>query len=241
MIKKENSSASYFSEKEGQPFAEKTKKTHYDPINNVIADRGRWALATLMALSVVVLLSLTLLNLAPLKSVVPYVVEVDTATRQVVGTAQLRYYAPAALDVAIAATNWAENVLSINRHLLKSNLRTAESLACNERARQQLARFIRQDEPHRRLVTDPNITRTVVFPTDPVAPQDSVNTMILRAETTTNEKINGKAKTLINGWVIVLNYAVRTAGEAVPFDTFRKNPTGICFSSISIEKELLSS
>ena len=219
---------SFIKERDTQPRA--AQRAHYDQINTVAVDRGRWSFAALMAIAGVVMLAFTLMQITPTQ-VIPYVVEVDTNTRQPIASARLQYFAPSQSDVVITVSDWVEKILIINRHLLTDNIRAANALACDNRARDQLFRFVNVDNPHGRVFKDPGLVRTVKFNSAPIPAEN--NTLILRAETTTdanNEKI-------IDGWAIVVNYAIRTAGEPVPFEEFRKNPIGICIASFTINKE----
>ena len=184
----------------------------------------------------IIILAATLYRLMPLKTVVPVALEVAPDTRTAVTYSDLKRFRPAHNDIAFAAAKWAEQVLTIQRHLVEVNLRAAQDRTCGA-AEDQLLRFVKEENPINRLYNDPNMTRVVSFPTDPTFPPQADNTVHLRVRTVTDTVVDGTHQSREEFWVIVLNYALREIGEQISFDDFRRNPLGICWTSFHLQKE----
>lgn len=216
--------------------AVRRQRDFYDPINGVTVERNRWVLLSFMLLVALILALCALAGLTPLKEVEPYVLEVDPASGRAVQSSRLRHFTPARAEIAFAAAAFTEKLMSIQRHLLEINLQEAQAKTCGV-AKAQINQYVRQSAPKARLIKDPNLVRTVHFPSDPVFPPQAENTVIVRVRTVTDTVEDGQAQRAEAFWVMTLNYVLRKSGERITFEKFRRNPLGICWTSFFIVKE----
>lgn len=181
----------------------------------------RWFVASMLLALVVPGLVLTLFRLAPLKTAVPYLVEVrpDGAVARV---AQARDYKPTSAMLKSELGRWVEKALVIDPFLTRANQREATKSLRGKAVAEHRALLL-QDDPFARLLKDPTLVRTVA-----VSGVDLTQDGIAFVYATSTERTAGASKEPVR-WRFTLHYSI------VPPETEEElmaNPAGLAITHL---------
>lgn len=181
-------------------------------------ESSRWFVAFLAALSVIAMLGLALYNLTPLKTVVPYMVKVDSEVGAVAQVASAANFKPDASVKSYFLSQWVEQVMTLDPYQTQKNIKKAYSVT-RDKANAEFTELLNTDKPIERLVGDQALTRVVKV--NSVNPGSSDGIAFVRI---TTEERSGPGAVKTKRYVFTIHYAI------VPPQTeeeIRINPIGM--------------
>lgn len=181
----------------------------------------RWFIAAMLLGLVVLGLVLTLFRLVPLKTAVPYLVEVrpDGVVTRV---ARAREYQPGSAMLKAELARWVEKVLVIDPFLTRGNQREATKSLRGKAVAEHRA-LLQQDDPFARLLKDPTLVRTVV-----VTGVDLSQEGIAFVYATSTERTAGASKEPVR-WRFTVHYSTVTPETE---EALMANPAGLAITHL---------
>ena len=181
----------------------------------------RWFLVSMALLAVVMGLVLTLVRLAPLKTAVPYLVEV-TADGAVARVARAADYKPTTNMLRSEMGRWVEAFMTIDPYLTRKNQREVVTMLRGKAVAEHGA-LLKSDNPFARLLADPTLVRSAK-----VSSVDITQEGIAFVYVNTTERTAGSSKPPVR-WRFTLHYSV------LPPETEEQllaNPAGLVITHI---------
>lgn len=203
----------------------------FERFGKPIVERNRFFLLTVVMASAVALMALTLVLILPLKTVVPYIVEVNrhgTIAAQPIPAAHLN---PTHNELRFFLARWAHNLVALNPELTKRHLVTDYKMARGE-ALPQFKAWLRRYNPLRRLMSDP--TLRVSAQVVSVNFLGKGNAYIKMDATESSSQVGGRIKDL--RYAITVTYVI--VPPTVVADIY-KNPEGIYITNFSITRTVM--
>ena len=212
-------------------FAKHAGVQFFERFGKPIVERNRFFLLTIIMASAAALMALALVLVLPLKTVVPYVVQVNqhgTIAAQPLPAARLK---PTHNDLRFFLARWAHNMVALNPTLTKRQLISAYRTTRGV-AQAQFKAWLRRYNPFGRLMSDP--TLRVSAQVVSVNFLGKGNAYIKMDATESSNQMGGQVK--------VLRYAITVTYVIVPPTTVAgiyKNPEGIYETNFSITRTVM--
>lgn len=181
-------------------------------------ESSRWFVAFIVAMGVAALLGIALYNVYPLKTVVPYMVKVDSQTGAVAQVVTAANFKPDAAVRSYFLSQWVEQIMTLDPYQTQKNVKKAFSVT-RDKAVTEFTELLRTDKPIERLVGDPSLTRVVKI--NSINPGSSDGIAFVRV---TTEERSGTGASTAKRYVFTIHYAT------VPPQTeadIRINPIGM--------------
>lgn len=201
----------------------------YEHYGKYVVESNRWFLGFVIVAVICFAQMIAIYQMLPLKTVVPYIVEVDKTGAYQASNAIAQQYSPGENEKKYFLAQWATRVLKIDKSSTQKDLVSAyEQLL--DKAPSEIAAWIESDEPLKRLAEDQTLTRdvqikSVTFPSSEVA--------LVRL--TTEERSSRDQKSTIKNRLITIH--LKTIQPKDEIDIY-KNPIGLYISHFSIVEEL---
>ena len=212
-------------------FAKHAGTQFFERFGKPIVERNRFFLLTILMASATAFMALALVLVLPLKTVVPYVVEVNqhgTIAAQPIPAAHLK---PTHNDLRFFLARWAHNLVALNPILTKRHL-VADYKTLRGEAIPQFKAWIRHYNPIGRLMSDP--TLRVAAQVESVNFLGKGNAYIKMDVTESSSQTGGRIKNL--------RYAITVTYVIVPPTTVAdiyKNPLGLYETNFSITRTVM--
>lgn len=181
-------------------------------------ESSRWFVAFIVAMAVAAMLGIALYNVMPLKTVVPYMVKVDSQTGAVAQVVTAANFKPDAAVRTYFLSQWVEQVMTLDPYQTQKNVKKAFSVT-RDKAVTEFTELLSTDKPIERLVGDPSLTRVVKV--NSINPGTSDGIAFVRI---TTEERSGPGALKTKRYVFTIHYAL------VPPQTeedLRINPIGM--------------
>ncbi len=202
----------------------------FERFGKPIVERNRFFLLTILMASATAFMAVALVLVLPLKTVVPYVVQVNqhgTIAAQPIPAAHLK---PTHNDLRFFLARWAHNLVAINPVLTKRHLVTDYDTARGE-AVAQFKAWLRRYNPLGQIMSDPTLRVS--------AQVESVNFLgkdnaYIKMDVTQSSNRTGRIKDL--------RYAITVTYVIVPPTTVAgiyKNPLGLYETNFSITRTVM--
>ncbi len=186
---------------------------------NAATNSSRWFLVSLVLLVIIFFLGFALMALAPLKKVVPYLVETNSEKLLVAQPFKIEEFRPDARFVKAEATTYVRNLMTIDPYLTRGNFENAMRRS-TDKAVGKVKDLIQSDQPFERLAKQPGLVREAV-----VSSVDTSQPGVLFVTVTTNERLSQNPP-IVENWRFTIHY------KTVPPETeaqLMDNPLGINF------------
>lgn len=203
----------------------------FERFGKPIVERNRFYLLTIIMASAVALMALALVLILPLKTVVPYIVEVNqhgTIAAQPIPATRLN---PTHNELRFFLARWAHNLVALNPMLTKRHLVADYKMARGE-ALPQFKAWLRRYNPLGRLMSDP--TLRVAAQVVSVNFLGKGNAYIKMDATESSSQTGGRIKDL--RYAITVTYVI--VPPTVVADIY-KNPEGIYITNFSITRTVM--
>ncbi len=200
----------------------------FERYGSAIVDKNRAYVLTVLLAAAVFAMGYALASIAPLKTVVPYVIKVAESGVATPLNAAAQGYQPGEAERRYFLAQWVNKVLTLDPFLTDRNLIEASGLT-RGKAIKELTDWVKVEKPFEAVRTDQSLTRvvqinTVSFLNDGVA--------LVRVSTETRS-LNKSAST--KRYMVTIHYAVvPPLTEAEIY----KNPVGLFVTHFSIQEEL---
>lgn len=194
-----------------------------------VVDSNRWFMGFCIASVVCLSQMIAIYQMLPLKTVVPYIVEVDKTGAYQVSNATAQQYSPGENEKKYFLAEWAKKVLKIDKSTTEKELIGAYGQLL-DKAPSEIAAWIEADQPLKRLAEDQTLTRdvqikSVTFPSAEVA--------LVRL--TTEERSGRDQKSTIKNRLITIHLKTIAPKDE---DEIYRNPIGLYISHFSIVEDL---
>lgn len=203
----------------------------FERFGKPIVERNRFFLLTVVMASAVAFMALALVLILPLKTVVPYVVQVNqhgTIAAQPIPAAHLK---PTHNDLRFFLARWAHNMVALNPVLTKRHL-VADYSTLRGEALPQFRAWLRRYNPLGQIMSDP--TLRVAAQVESVNFLGKGNAYIKMDVTESSSQTGGRIKQL--------RYAITVTYVIVPPTTVAgiyKNPLGLYETNFSITRTVM--
>ena len=202
----------------------------FERFGRPIVERNRFFLLTALMAGAVVLMAAALVVVLPLKTVVPYVIQVNRHGELAARPLPAAHLKPTHNDLRFFLARWAHNLVAINPVLTKRNL-VADYHTTRGEAVQQFDHWVRHYNPLGRLMKDPSLRVT--------AQVESVNFL---GKGNAYIKMDATRSSNQTGRITDLRYAITVTYVIVPPTTVAaiyKNPLGLYETNFSITRTVM--
>lgn len=213
---------------EPQPF-DQARRQWFERWGAVEVQKNRWFIAFLAALAANIALAAAIFALVPLKTVVPYVVQVDEAGRAAASPAAAQRYEPGEREIKYFLAEWARKLYTLDKTLTERWLQEAYAFTA-ERASSEFADWVQRERPIAELAENPRLTRTVNIVSISLLP-GRVALIRLIAETRRSESAPPSRTPLL----ITASYAII---EPKTEEQILRNPIGLYVTHFSAGEEV---
>lgn len=211
-------------------FAGNAAAQFFDRFGRPIVERNRFFLLTVIMAAATAAMAIALVIVLPLKSVVPYVVQVNRRGEVAAQPLPAAHLKPTHNDLRYFLARWAHNLVAINPVLTKQNL-VADYGTSRGEAVHQFDHWVRQYNPLGKLVADPSLRVT--------AQVESVNFL---SKGNAYIKMDVTESSQATGAITNLRYAITVTYIIVPPTTVAdiyKNPLGLYETEFSITQTVV--
>lgn len=202
----------------------------YEHYGKWVVDSNRWFLGFLIASIVCFAQMIAIYKMLPLKTVVPYVIEVNKTTGAYqASNAAAQNYVAGENEKKYFLAKWAMKILKIDKSSTEKDLISAYAQLVDQ-APAEIATWIESDQPLKRLAEDQTLTRdvhikSVTFPSAEVA--------LVRL--TTDERSGRDQKLIVKNRLITIHLKTIAPKDE---DEIYINPIGLYVSHFSIVEDL---
>lgn len=206
-------------------------KAEWNRLNgDTVVNQGRFfVLAALMALAVIGMAG-AIFALTPLKTVIPYTVQVDkiTGETRALGITAERY-TPNQQQMGYFIARFTQQLISLDPFLTENNL--IESFRfVRGKAIEEFREYMQKNQPIVRIKQDPSLTRTVTINSLQFLDQN-----IAQVRITTQERSSERSTTApARRYVVVLHFVIDPPTDE---RVILQNPIGIYITHFSISEE----
>lgn len=136
------------------------KRVWFESYGAPSVNANRWFIASMVLGAMVIVLTITIHEMMPLKTVVPYIVKVDDSGYVSADPAAAQQYQPGDPEKRYFIAKWVRQLYTIQHALTVSNLKNDYALLDGP-AVHEFADWIRQDDPIGKLTQNSEYFRTV--------------------------------------------------------------------------------
>jgi type IV secretory pathway TrbF-like protein len=209
---------------------QKAEGKFYEIYGSSKVESSRWFVFSMVLLVVVIALALSIAKTMPLKTVVPYIVQVDKVNGAAAHPVSAVNFSPDTNVKSYFLSQWVYKLLTIDPFLTRDNIKAAYLLT-RDKASKEYTEYLNEDKPIERLVKDPSLTRTVRI--NSLNPGAEQNIAIIRV---TTEERSGTSAVKVKRYMLTIHYAIvpPTTEEEI-----RVNPVGIYITHFVINEEIV--
>lgn len=230
-FKKNSKSSDQFAEKVGNaPITayHRAEKRYFEAHGSPKVEASRWFLLSVILLIVLILQGIGIYQMLPLKTVVPYMVNLSRDKGVAAEVVEAKNFKPDENVKIFTLTKFVENMRTIDPYLTQENLRNAYQV-CRDKAVTEFKQFLDAEKPVQRLMADKSLLRTLKFIT--VNPGTQDNIAFVRVKETERTGARESSKT----YMFTIHY------EIIPpttFEMIQKNPAGIFVTHFDKREEV---
>ena len=193
-----------------------------------VVERDRYFVFALIACAALAAMAFALLALAPLKTVVPYVVRVADNGSAAVAPAAAQRYSPGQPERAYFLARWVTSLMTLDAYMTERNLAEAYAQTAGV-ASNEFVDWLKTQRPVEAVKKDPSLVRTVAINT--VTPlEEGIMQVRVRLETRSLTQAPESRR-----YQVTIHYATvppKTEADII------KNPIGLIITHFAINEEL---
>lgn len=209
---------------------EAARKAWFENYGSAVVEKTRYFLLAFIALVVIIAQGVAIYSLLPLKTVTPYVIEVEKATGRVeAANAVAQVYEPGQPEQQYFVGQFVTKLLTIDRATTRKFLSDAYGMTRGA-AVDQFTTWLAKDRPIELLTKDPTLTRTVEIKSVNPLPNSA---FLVRVQTSTRQ-MGGTAPVIKNN-ALTVHFALvqpKTDKEIL------ENPIGFFVTHFSINEDV---
>lgn len=199
----------------------------YERYARPILDRNRLFVVAVLEGLAIVALAFALAGLAPLKTVVPYLVQVhNNGSVEVSDALKSGPWTPSKASLTYWIGLWSRELLTIDGPMTRPQLQKAYGIVRGN-AVSQFIRYLKAHQPVTQAAQSPNLSQTVKISNLTFVPPNIALVHLGTVTVDTNRRINHS-----NSWLLTITYGI------VPPQTRRalyKNPLGIYVTNFTLQ------
>lgn len=208
---------------------EKARVEWFERYGSAIVEKNRYFLLSVIGLAVIIALAFSIMAIAPLKTVVPYVIKVsDNGSVTVDPSAARQNYKPGTAEMQYFLAKWVEKLMTLDTYLTERNLNEAY-LQTRANAMSEFTEYMQKEKPIEITRKDATLTKVVkinavTFLQDGVA--------LVKA---TTQKRSSNTPAEDKTYLVTIHYAV--SPPTTP-EMIMQNPLGLFITHFSVVEEM---
>lgn len=207
---------------------EKARIQWFENYGSAVVEKNRYFALTVLLTLVVIALGMALMTMAPLKSVVPYVIRVSNDGHVTADPAGAMPYQPGDKEKKYFLGRWTKNLLTLDP-VLTERLLTEAYEVTRGKASDEFTDFLKRTQPIEKVKSDPLLTRTASISSISFV---EGNVALIRVETETRRMSTEK---IVDKYLVTIHY------DIIPAKTDREilnNPIGLFITHFDVSEDL---
>lgn len=139
---------------------DKARIEWFERYGSAVTGSSRMFFLAMAQMFAIVAMAITIMMMMPLKTVVPYIVEVNKEGQPTSAPVAMKSYNPGDAEKKYFLAEWSTQLLTLDRYFTNTNLLAAYSRV-RDKATSEFGAYVEENKPAEALRLDPNLTRIV--------------------------------------------------------------------------------